>query len=544
MAQQNQAGRRQAGFWQWLVGRPRPPAIVWLPACLVGAALLLPPAYLLLRGLSSGPDAWELVFRQRGLLILARTVLLIGAVTAAAIALAVPLAWLLLRTDLPFRRAWLVLASLPLVIPSYVAGFVVVVALGPRGMLQKALQSLAGVERLPDIYGFTGAMLTLTLLTYPYVLLTVRAALERLDPALDETSRAAGYGPWKTFVRVILPTLRPAIVAGGLLVALYTLSDFGAVSLLRYETFTWAIYVQYEASLDRSLGAGLSLVLVALALSLVVGEAMTRGRSRYYRSTAGAVRTPARLRLGWWKVPALAYCTTVALVSVAGPVGVLGYWALQGLGASGVSVQLWPAAASSVLVSLAAALLALVCALPVAVLAVRFPGRLSSLLERITYVAFALPGIVVALALVFFSANYIPILYQSFALLVLGYMVLFLSAAVGAVRSSLLQISPSVEQASRSLGSTPARVFATITLPLTRPGLVSGAALVFLLTMKELPATLLLSPIGFKTLATLTWSAASEAFYARASISALVLIGLAAIPMSLLVARDRQPGNP
>ena len=132
-----------------------------------------------------------------------------------------------------------------------------VVALGPRGMLQGFLESLVGIERLPDISGFPGAMLTLTFLSYPYILLTVRAALQRLDPSLEESSRSLGYSWRATFRRVVIPLLRPSVAAGGLLVALYTLSDFGAVSLLRYETFTWAIFIQYEAALDRTLGGGL-----------------------------------------------------------------------------------------------------------------------------------------------------------------------------------------------------------------------------------------------------------------------------------------------
>jgi iron(III) transport system permease protein len=506
--------------------------------------LLLPPVYLALRAGGSGAEAWELVFRWRGLQTLGRTLLLAGAVTGGAVALAVPLAWLTLRTDLPGRRVWAVATVLPLVIPSYVAGLVVVVALGPRGMLQRALEGPLGVERLPDIYGFPGAMLTLTFLTYPYVLLTVRAALERLDPALEEVSRGAGYGPWATFRRVVLPLLRPSITAGGLLVALYTLNDFGAVSLLRYETFTWAIYLQYESALDRTLGAGLSLVLMALALALVAGEALTRGRSRYYRAGAGSARTAARVPLGRWRWPALGFCAGVVLVSLVLPVGVLSYWVFQSGGpldsVGDSSLPLWSAARNSIYVSAIAATVAVLAALPVAVLTVRYPGRLSVLLERVTYLGFALPGITIALALVFFGANYTPFLYQSVGLLLVAYLVLFLPAAVGAARASLLQVGPNLEQAARSLGRTPVGVFTSVTLPLVRPGLISGAALVFLLAMKELPATLILSPIGFRTLATAIWGAASEAFFARAAVAALLLVVVSAVPMAFLVVLPRK----
>ena len=174
-----------------------------------------------------------------------------------------------------------------------------------------------------------------------------------------------------------------------------------------------------------------------------------------------------------------------------------------------------------------------------AALAVRYPGLLSSLLERITYVGFALPGIAVALGLVFFGANFAGFLYQSLGLLILAYGILFLPAAVGSLRSSLLQVSPGVEEAARSLGRGPLKVFVTVTLPLVGPGIGAGAALVFLLTMKELPATLILQPIGFSTLATSVWSAAAEAFFARAAAPALLLIAVSAGPLAFLMLRER-----
>lgn len=506
----------------------------------MAAGLLLPPAYLALRTVGAGGEAWELLFRVRVLEILGRSLLLVGAVTAASVALAVPLAWLTVRSDLRLRKTWAVLTVLPLVIPSYVAGFVVVVALGPRGMLQKLLDGPFGVDRLPDIFGFPGAFLTLAFLTYPYVLLTVRAALLRLDPSLEEVSRGLGHSSWRTFFRVVLPQLRPAVAAGALLVALYTLSDFGAVSLLQYETFTWAIFVQYDAALDRTLGAALSLVLVALALGMVAIEAITRGRSRYYRSGPGPARPPSLVRLGRWQWPALAFCAAVLSASLLFPMSILSHWVAVGVAAGDPFPVLWETARNSMYVSALAAGAAVAAALPIAVLSVRYPGLLSALLERTTYIGFALPGIAVALALVFFGVNYALPLYQTTGLLVFAYVVLFIATAVGAARTSLLQVSPRIEEAGRSLGRSPSRVFLSVTLPLVWPGIVSGAALVFLLTMKELPATLILSPIGFTTLATSVWAAASEAFFARAAAPALLLVVVSSLPLALLLLRERR----
>ena len=516
----------------------RPPAVLWIPAALVGAAVLLPVVYLTLRTLGVGSEVWDLLFRPRILGILVRSGLLVAAVTGASVVIAVPLAWLTLRTDLPFRGAWSVVAVLPLVIPSYLGGFLMVITMGPKGLLQGWLAPL-GVERLPEIFGFPGAALTLTLLSYPYVLLPVRAALARLDPALEESSRCLGKGAWATFFLVTLPLLRPAIAAGALLVGLYTLSDFGAVSLLHYETFTWAIYVQY-GSFARDLAAVLSLVLAALGLGILVLESWTRGRSRYYRSDAAVTRPPRAVRLGRWRWVAFAFCAAVVFASLVMPMSVLASWVVRGVSAGEPLLLAWSHIRNSLYVSGLAAAATATAALPIAVLAVRYPGRASRLLERLSYLGFSLPGIAVALALVFFGVRYATPLYQTLGLLVFAYVVLFLPTAVGAIRASLLLVNPALEEAARSLGRTPFKVFSSVTFPLVRSGVLAGGALVFLLAMKELPATLILSPIGFKTMATSIWGAAEEAFFARAAAEGVLLVLASSLPLVFLMLRNER----
>ena len=520
---------------------PRPPAAVWAPALLVAAAMTLPLFYLVLRSLENGlGELLEVMLREKTLGVLARSVVLAAVVTAASVAIAVPLAWLTARTDLPGRRVWAVLAALPLVIPSYVGGFVLVSMFGPRGLLQDALAPL-GVERLPEIYGLPGAALALTLFSYPYVLLTVKGALRGMDPALEEASRSLGSGGPSTFFRVTLPQLRPAIVAGALLVALYSLSDFGAVSLLQFDSFSREIYTQYRSAFDRTPAAILGLMLVSLTGAVLALEARTRGRARYHRSSAGSVRPRggATVTLGRWRWPAFFFCGSVVLLALVVPVGVLVFWLARGL-ASGEPLRLlWGAAFNSVYVSALAAVVAALAALPVAILAVRFPGWVAGFIERLSYLGYALPGIVLALSLVFFGANYAPGLYGTLALLVFAYAVHFLPQTVGATRAALLQVSPSMEEAARGLGRGPTRVIATVTAPLASSGIIAGSALVFLTTMKELPATLLLAPLGFDTLATSIWTATSEAFFARAAAPALLLVLFSALPMYLLVVRER-----
>jgi iron(III) transport system permease protein len=229
----------------------------------------------------------------------------------------------------------------------------------------------------------------------------------------------------------------------------------------------------------------------------------------------------------------------VVLLALVVPVGVLVFWLSRGLTAGEPLRLLWGAAFNSVYVSGLAAGVATLAALPVAILAARYRGMASGLVERLSYLGYALPGIVLALALVFFGANFAPGLYGTLVLLVLAYAIHFLPQAVGATRAALLQVRPSVEEAARGLGRGPVRVVTTITAPLASSGILAGAALVFLTTMKELPATLLLAPLGFDTLATSIWTAASEAFFARAAAPALLLILVSALPMYLLIIRER-----
>jgi iron(III) transport system permease protein len=518
-----------------------PPLVFLAPAAVVAAGTLLPVTYLLIRALGA-EDVMALLLRPRTLQVLVRSLALAVTVSLTSALLSVPLAWLTLRTDLPGRRAWSVLTVLPLVIPSYVGGFAVIATLGPRGVLQQILAPL-GVERLPEVYGFFGAWLTLTLFSYPYLLLGVRAAVLGLDSAYEEAARSLGHGPRSVFFRAVLPQLRPSLAAGGLLISLYTLSDFGAVSLLQYDTFSRAIYLQYRASFDRSVAAVLALVLVLLTVGLLFGEGRLRGWGKYHRSSAGVSRRPERLPLGRWRWPALGFCSLVVLLGVVMPVGVIGYWLVAGL-LHGESLSVvWQPLLNSVGVSALAAVLTVAAAVPIAVLAVRYPGVLSRMAERVTYSGFALPPIATALALVFFAANYLPWMYQTLGMLVLAYMVRFVPQAVGPVRTSLLQIGPSLEEAARSLGRSPWRATWAVTVPLLRPGLGAGAALVFLTTMKELPSTLLLSPIGFTTLATQTWSATAEAFFARAAASALLLIGFSSLSMLFVLGSEGSIGR-
>ena len=515
----------------------RPPVALAAAGLAVVGLLALPLVYLVLRAASG--DAWDVLVSDDLARLIWDTGVLVVVVTLSTLALGVPLAWLVVRTDLPGRALWGTAAALPLVVPSYVAALVLLAAFGPRGMLQRLLEPL-GVERVPEIYGLPGAWLALTLSTYPFVFLLAASALRALDPALEDAARGLGRTPFEAFRLVTLPVLRPALGAGALLVALYVLSDFGAVSLMQYDSLTRAIYLQYRSLFDRTPAAVLSLVLVALTGLVLVLELRMRGRAvaRYQRAGTGTPRRARPVALGRWRWPSLLFCSLAVGFALVVPILVLVYWAARAFARPEAVEWSWQPVVGSVSVSLVAAAVAMLATLPVAILAVRYPSGWTTALERISYAGNALPGIVIALALVFFAANYAAPIYQTTALLVFAYVVRFFPQALAGSHSALLRVSPRLEEAGRGLGRSPQVVFARVTTPLVAPGLLAGAALVFLSTMKELPATLLLRPIGFETLATEIWKYTSVAAYSRAALPALVLIAVSAPIVYLLGVRS------
>lgn len=506
--------------------------VVWVPALVVALVMVVPVVDLVLATADLGvASALAEVTSERSLRLVGRTLLLALAVTAASVALAVPIAWLTVRTDLPARRAFAVATALPLAVPTYVGAYALIAAIAPGGLLEAAT-GLPGIRP----YGFWGAFAALTVFASPYVLVTVQAALVGLDPTLEDASRTLGRGRWRTFRTVTLPALRPATAAGALLVALYVISDFGAVSMLRYSTLTRAIHVEYRASFDRSRIALLGLVLVVMTVVLLVAEARAaRGGAGAY--AVGATRRPEPVPLGRWRWPALALCSAVVVLGVVVPVAVVGSWSWRAMEEGEPIAAALLAARRSLVAAALGTVATVLAALPIAVWAGRSRSRIARLIERASFTGFALPGIVVAIALIFVGIRLVPALYQTLAMLVVAHVVLFLPQAVGAVRSTLLQVDDDVEAAARLLGASRLATLRRVTLPLATRGMLAGGALVFLTILKELPATLLLAPTGYETLATRVWSATSEAFFARAALPALLIIVLGVVPLMVVASR-------
>ncbi|MGC0144061.1 ABC transporter permease [Pseudactinotalea sp. Z1732] len=489
---------------------------------------LVPLAYLIARVAGAGPDAWlAAVTRPRVGTLAATSMLLALVVAIGCLALGVGSAYLVTRTDLPGRRLWAVVAALPLAVPSYVAAF-------SWSAVADLWSSTARFE------GFWAAALVLTLYTAPYVYLPVAAALAATDAGQEEVSRSLGRGPWQTLMTVTLPQVRPAIAAGGLLAVLYALSDFGAVSLLRVDTFTRAIFTALGSGFDRIGALSLASMLVLLTLLILAIEHSTRRRGARYARTGSGVRRSAPMhqlgKYGRW----VAYATMMgtALVALGVPAVAMARWSARGLSQPGSVREVLSAASGSIGLALAGALVTTALAIPVGLYAARHPGRLARALEHAAYLAHGLPGVVVGLSLVFLGVAVLLPLYQSVWLLAVGYATLFLPLALAAVAGAAAKAPPGLEEVSHSLGEGPGRTWARVTLPLTLPGVRAGAALVFLACMKELPATLLLRPTGMETLATRLWSATEVQRYAEAAPYAVLLVLVAALPTWLLTVRS------
>jgi iron(III) transport system permease protein len=513
--------------------RPRPPVLLVVVSLVVAVAFAGPLVYLVVRTVQEGGDALDVLTSDTAVGPLTRTLLLATTTAVACAALGTSLAWLVMRTDLPLRRLFRVLIALPLVIPSFVGAFVLIAAFARGGLLDEAF----GLD-LPRVRGYWATFATLTLLSYPYVYLPVAARLAALPPSLEETARSLGRSPAQVFRSVVLPQTTGAIAAGSLLVFLYVISDFGAVSLLRYDTLT--VRIESARLFDPPTALALGLLLAVVALVVVASERWL-SRRRVHTEAVAAGRQPLQAPLRRWKAPAVVFVSGVLAVALVVPVVVLAHWAFRaGDRARGVEwADVWQPLLNTGGIALVTAVVAVAVVLPVAYLTTRHASRAGALSNGLVVAGFALPGLVIALAVVFWvlRAPLVGGLYQTFPLLVFAYVVHFGAQTMRASQVAVSGVPHRMEDAARSLGSGRLRRLRTVDVPLMLPGLAAGAGLVLLSTMKELPATLLLAPTGFDTLATRIWSATESALFARAGLHALVLVALSGLLTWLLTIR-------
>jgi iron(III) transport system permease protein len=501
-----------------------PPTVLLLLAILVSALVLAPIAVTVfdaVRGSVVGTLA--LLFRPVIGHLLLNTIGLavVCAVGSGLVSLA--MAWLIERSDVPGYSIWRVLAPLPLALPAFVSSY-------------------AWLSISPSFQGAAGAALVVSASYYPLVYLPLAAALRGLDPAQEESARSLGLSPLAAFCRVTLPQLRPALLGGTLLLVLHVLTEFGAFALLRFRTFTTAIYSAYNAGLQVKQGALLACVLLFLCFLCLWGEQRLRGQHDYASIGAGVRRMPRRHSLGWGRIPALIFLGTVFTAAVGVPLATIGYWLTRtdaaAMTTTAVSTaQIIRVSFSSIGYGVAAGILTTALAFPVAYLAARYHNRAVQLIERTTYLPKGVPGIVVALALVTLSLQLLYPLYQTAILLVLAYAIIFMPLAVVSIRATAGQIEPGLENSARALGVGRFGVFRRVTLPLTAPGLGSATALVFISVCTELPTTLLLIPTGAHTLATEIWAESSNFAFAAAAPYAAVLAAISMLAAWLLANR-------
>lgn len=487
------------------------------PLAFIIALLALSPVVVLL-DLASDSDYF---FDARNFQVFSNSLWLMLLTTLGAIFIGVPLAFLITYTQIPWRRFWLILLAAPLALPSYLGAFTFYAAFGIGGEINRQF----GIP-LPAVEGLTGSVLVMILYTYPFVLLTTRASLNSLDASQIYAARTLGMSVMMSLWRVVLPRIANGIAAGALLVALYAISDFATPAIMGLDTFTQVIYVEYNA-FGLSQAAVLSLQLMVLVGLVLFLE--SRVNSTQERPGIHVYFWPS----GWQKLLIVLSAAPVILLAIVLPLSIFFLWLWRdGVGNFEINYA-W----NSLYASLLAAFFAVLLALPVAYAAIK--GKSGRIMERICYIGFGIPGIVMGTALVYLGLQ-LPILYQTLGLLVLAYVLRFLPLAIGTIRSTTESLDTILVDAARVLGSDSSEAFRRVTLPLTLRGLIAGGALVFLEAMRELPATLLLSPIGFETVATYLWRVYEAGYFGFAAVPGLLLFVLSGLGLALMFSGERR----
>ncbi|MGY4101269.1 ABC transporter permease [Nocardia sp. R16R-3T] len=496
------------------VGRPGP--LVTTIAVLLVAATFVPLGYIVSTVFSTGlHEAAELVFRPRVGDLLRNTAGLVIVTVPICVVLGIALAWVVERTNVPGAAWWGPVFAAPLAVPAFV-------------------NSYGWVSVFPTMHGLWAGVVISTMSYFPLVYLPAAATLRRLDPAVEESARALGSGPVAVFTRVVLPQLRLAILGGALLISLHLLAEYGAFVMIRFDTFTTAIFEQYQSSFAGPAGSMLAGVLVLCCLVLFAAEAGARGRARYARIGGGAPRAAVRVALGPATIPVLLAFAGVIVGSIGVPLWTIVRWLRIGGARVWDFTEIGTALGQTVGLAAMAALLTTLCAFPVAWIAVRSTSAFARIVEGANYITSALPGIVIALAMVTVTIRWAPPLYQTVTMVVAAYVLLSLPRALVSVRAGLAQVPVGLEEVSRSLGHSGPVTFLRVTLRLTAPAAASAAALVFVAVATELTATLLLAPSGTRTLAMRFWSLSGELDYAAAAPYALIMI-VAAVPVTYLL---------
>jgi iron(III) transport system permease protein len=480
---------------------------------------MIPMGYLLIRAAQKpAGETIKLLFRGKTLEVLATTSILVLAVVAITLLLGVTLASALHFLKLPFRSFLIIPTVLPLAIPSYVFTY-------------------TWIALIPGLSGIFAAIFILSLTTLPYVILATLAGLRSVDESQIEVARSLGLTLPEIFLKVVLPQIKGHVSAGALLAALYTISDFGAVSLLNVESLTVTIQNMYRASYDRSAAAVISFVLIAFSTIVVLADERVKDRTVSGKLVKSSTSKSALLTSKPLQISTVVSLATLALFSIVIPFYVLISRFLENR--VGIDWKnLLTASLSTIFVAAVGALIALALSAPIGVLLSSRSDSFTRFAQRVITIGHGLPGVVVGLALVSIGSK-IGAIYQTVFLLAFSYALLFLAKLVASVSASLARVPSGVKDVASTLGANQWMVIKRVVVPIAAPGIGLGTILVFLTAMKELPATLMLRPTGFETLATQIWSSASINRFNEAAPYALILVLIAALPTFLISRPDK-----
>lgn len=517
-----------------------------LAAWLLALPLLMPVAFLAAGFADIDADLWAHLSRHLLPQAFANTLALAVLIGLLVMVPGVGFAWASARYDYPGRRVLDWALVLPLAVPGYVVAFVYVGLLDFAGPVQTAWRDLFGAQAsLPNGRGLLGAALLLSLVLYPYVYLLARASFLRQGSAAMDAARSLGHGPVTAFIRGVLPLTRPAWVAGLTLAVLEALADFGAVSILGVDTLTTTIYRTWYGQYSLATAAQLAFGLLGLVALVLLVERMARGRARFAeRSVRPQPRRPLR-GLAGWTVTLLASVTVLAGFVV--PVWRLASWAWH---ARGGLPMVGEAAFNTLALGALATVLILAIALGLAYAARRAPGsRTVASAVFVANLGYAVPGTVLAVGAMLWlvhAEGWLAgitgaqlALSSSLLAVLVALSGRFLRVGHGAVDAAFATLRPSLIETARTLGASPWRRFVGVVLPLLRPGLVAGALLVLVEVMKELPATLMLRPFGWDTLAIRVYAFTAEGMWMEAAWPALILCGVGLAPVWWLVRQQR-----
>ncbi|MBT3141804.1 iron ABC transporter permease [Phaeobacter gallaeciensis] len=530
-------------------------------AYVIAGVCLLPMVAVALAAVTGGTDTITHLFMTVMPDYIITTVLLVLMVSCGTFSLGVGAAWLVTMTRFPGVRMMEVALVLPLAFPAYVLAYAYTFVLDHPGIVQTTLRQVTGWGPrdywFPEVRSTEGAAVMLILVLYPYVYLLARAAFLQQSSTAFLAARALGSSPWSAFWRVSLPMARPAIAGGVLLAVMETIADFGTVSYFGVQTFATGIYTSWFSMGDRAAAAQLALCLLSFALLLAVAERTQRGKAKYYQAGKRHASMPASDLTGWSATLAFTLCSIPVVLGFALPVVILvqmGFESEQNL----LSRRYVEFIQNSLTLAGIAAVLTVCAAICVGFFQRLKPGRRSATAGYLARLGYAVPGGVIAVGLIVpfaafdnaldawmratFDYSTGLLLTGSIWLLIGAYMVRFLAAALGAYEGGQSMVHANMDHAARSLGQTPFGTLRRVHLPILTPSLLTALLIVFVDVMKELPATLIMRPFNFDTLAVQAYRLASDERLEGAAVPSLVILAIGLLPVILIcrqVGRDR-----